>query len=138
LPDGTPIGMTCSSLCSVSLDPPILLVCLRSASPTLAAVLARGAFSVNLLHEDASAAARLFASGVEDRFARVRWASGPGSTLPHLSEEAHTIADCTVWQRDEVGDHVVVYGRVLRVHEPPATPKPLVYGLCRYAGWPPR
>src|SRR6266540_7393763 len=39
--DGKPYGMTCSSLCSVALTPPTLLVCMRNGSPTLDAVLAR-------------------------------------------------------------------------------------------------
>ncbi|MQS39982.1 flavin reductase family protein, partial [Streptomyces katsurahamanus] len=68
-----PWGMTCSSLCSLSVNPPTLLICLRTESPTLRAVLTSGAFAVNLLHGGAERVAALFASGAPDRFERVAW-----------------------------------------------------------------
>src|SRR3990170_7022726 len=68
-----PCGMTCSSLCSLSVNPPTLLVCLRSDSRTLGAVVGSGAFAVNLLHGGAQSVASLFASDVPDRFQRVSW-----------------------------------------------------------------
>ena len=52
-PGGGRWGTTCSSVCSVSLDPPMLLVCLHADSATLAAILRRSMFAVNLLHEGA-------------------------------------------------------------------------------------
>src|SRR5260370_35239820 len=67
--DGKPYGMTCSSLCSVALTPPTLLVCMRNGSPTLEAVLVRGAFTVNFLHDRARPPPALFAPGKPDAFA---------------------------------------------------------------------
>jgi len=130
-----PRGMTCSSVCSVTLEPPTLLVCLRSGSPTLAAILRQRHFSVNLLHEDAQPVAELFASGAPDRFSRVRWSAGAGLGGPHLDEHAHATADCVVARADPVGDHVVVYGEVHRVVHRPAG-APLLYGRRHYASWP--
>lgn len=134
---GRPSGMTCSSLCSVSLDPPTLLVCLRRGSPTLESVLRGSAFTVNLMHVGALATAELFASGAVDRFARVRWHPGPQSGGPRLPDDAHAIADCRIHQLAVVGDHVVVFGAVYRIalcsNRPP---RPLLYGLRRYAAWP--
>lgn len=138
-PDGTPVGLTCSSLCSVSLDPPVLLACVRSASPTLDAILRFGGFAVNMLHEGARTTSELFSSGAPDRFDRVTWQPATPGGLPHLVDQAHTIADCEIRQSETVGDHTVVFGGVRRVR--PLTsvpPKPLVYGLRRYTGWPPR
>ncbi|HEU5269490.1 MAG TPA: flavin reductase family protein [Jatrophihabitans sp.] len=132
---GMPRGMTCSSVCSVTLSPPTLLVCLRAASPTVEAVLARGAFSVNLLHDGASGVARLFASGAPDRFDRIDWRIGAAAAGPHLHEMAHAIADCVVSRADLVGDHVVVFGEVAAVSHPTEY-EPLLYGLHRYAAWP--
>jgi flavin reductase (DIM6/NTAB) family NADH-FMN oxidoreductase RutF len=131
---GVPRGMTCSSICSVTLRPPTLLVCLRAASPTVRAVLWRGAFSVNLLHDGASGVARLFASGEQDRFDRIDWRTGSVGS-PHLPEEAHAIADCVVSRADRVGDHIVVFGEVATVTHPTQS-EPLLYGLRRYAAWP--
>ncbi|GAA0677370.1 hypothetical protein GCM10009548_54370 [Streptomyces malaysiensis subsp. malaysiensis] len=136
LPDGTPLGMTCTSLCSVSLSPPVLLVCIRSASPTLKAILERGAFAANLLHEDARATSEVFSSGAPDRFDRVDWAPGSDGGVPHLVDEAHAIADCAVRQYDALGDHTVVFAEVTGVRIASTSPRPLLYGLRRYAGWP--
>ncbi|RRS00521.1 flavin reductase family protein [Glycomyces terrestris] len=131
-PAGEPIGMTCSSLCSVALDPPTLLVCLREHGPTAAAVLASGSFTVNLLDDRARDVAELFASGAADRFAHVRWR--PGAAGPHLVADAHSTADCRVDRRYTVGDHVVVLGEVERVTVR-REPRPLLYGMRRFKTW---
>ncbi|GAA3269386.1 MULTISPECIES: flavin reductase family protein [Dactylosporangium] len=138
-PGGRPFGLTCSSVSSVATDPPTLLVCLRSASPTLAALRARAAFSVNLLHDEGRAAAELFASGDPDRFERIPWRRNDSTGGPHLTEHAHAIADCDVAGTTRVGDHMVVFGRVMRVRwggaGPAVSPSPLLYGLRQYSSW---
>jgi flavin reductase (DIM6/NTAB) family NADH-FMN oxidoreductase RutF len=133
--DGCPWGMTCTAVCGVSLEPPMLLVCIRAGSPTLEAILRRTTFALNLLHVDAEATARLFASGQADRFDRIRWDAGPADGGPHLPDDAHLVADCRVGRVEPVGDHVVVFGAVLRVSRP-AVNTPLLYGSRRYAAWP--
>ncbi|WP_228447065.1 flavin reductase family protein [Streptomyces paludis] len=132
-PDATPWGMTCSSLCGVSVEPPTLLVCLRAESPTLAALLGMSAFAVNLLHDRAEPMARLFSSGAPDRFEKVEWVRNPESGVPHLVEDAHTIADCEVSETLPVGDHVVVFGQVVQVAtHVTRSANPLLYGMRRY------
>ncbi|MER5494366.1 flavin reductase family protein [Streptomyces sp. NPDC002490] len=132
---GRPWGMTCSAVCAVSLSPPTLLVCVRVGSPTLDTMLREGTFAVNLLHDRARSAAELFASGAPHRFERVRWEHAADRGGPHLVEEAHTVADCAVSGRQVVGSHTVVFGEVygMRQHR---FPRPLLYGLRRYASWP--
>ena len=130
-----PRGMTCSSLCSVTLAPPTLLVCLRSASPTLAAVLDGGAFAVNLLDEDAAATAQLFASGAPDKFDRTGWRLAPAWGGPLLPGAAHAAANCRVVRTELVRDHVVVFGEVDDLWWG-ATRGPLLYGRRQYAAWP--
>lgn len=134
--DGTPRGMTCSSVCSVTLEPPTLLVCLRNGSPTLDAILRSGTFAVNLLHDRAQAVAQLFASGNPDRFELVDWHDDPTTAGPHLVADAHTIADCRVARTEQVGDHVVVFGQTHTVTERHGAP--LLYGLRAYHAWPGR
>ncbi|MGW7418195.1 flavin reductase family protein [Streptomyces sp. NPDC054863] len=133
--DGARRGMTCSSVCSVSLEPPVLLVNLRCGSPTLDAVLASGAFAVNLLHAGAQETAVLFASGNQRRFDMVAWEAGPGAAGPHLTRDAHTVADCEVLLTQRVGDHMTVYGRVRRVTGR-GEKSPLLYGLRQFRSWP--
>ncbi|MFE5584773.1 flavin reductase family protein [Kitasatospora sp. NPDC056531] len=132
--DGTPWGMTCSSLCSVTLDPPTLLVCLRGGSPTLAAVEAAGSFAVNLLHVHARPTAELFASGSPDRFERVVWRGGEGAAGPHLVESAHAIADCSVDEVRAMGSHAMVLGRVCAVSQL-RPQQPLMYGMRRFGSF---
>lgn len=129
-----PWGMTCTSLCSVSLRPAVLLVCLRSGSPTLEATLESGGFTVNLLKDDARHIAELFASGAPDRFSRIDWCEPTGCAGPHLHTSSHSVADCVVTHSASVGDHEVVFGEVVTITHR-ATPVPLLYGLRRYASW---
>ncbi|WP_411137946.1 flavin reductase family protein [Streptomyces sp. C10] len=131
---GQPWGMTCSSVCSVTLEPPTLLVCLRAASPTLAAILARGVFAVNLLHEDARATAELFAAGDPDRFVRVGWELDADAAGPHLWDDIHAVADCRIGMTQQVGDHVAVFGEVFRVRRQEGC-RPLLYGMRTYGRW---
>jgi flavin reductase (NADH) len=131
--DGNPWGMTCTSLCSVAPDPPSLLVCLRSGSPTLDAVLDSSSLAVNLLHRSARPTAELFSSGDPNRFDRVPWVAAPLGG-PHLTDAAHTIADCAVSTAHTVGDHVVVMAEIVSITSL-RTPVPLLYGMRRYGAW---
>ncbi|MGW3011259.1 flavin reductase family protein [Streptomyces sp. NPDC001219] len=133
--DGAPWGMTCSSVSSVSLEPPTLLVCLRDGSPTLQTILERGTFAVNLLHEEARDTAELFASGNPNRFRMVPWEQAPDAGGPHLPRDAHTVADCNVVMTHQIGDHVTVFGEARLITHRHALP-PLLYGLRQFRGWP--
>ncbi|GGZ69778.1 flavin reductase family protein [Streptomyces subrutilus] len=132
--DAAPHGLTCSSVASVALAPPTLVVCIRAASPTLSVLLAQGHFAVNLLHERARAASDLFASGAPDRFDRTEWRLPLGAGGPHLTADAHAVADCTVVRAVGFGDHTAVFAEVDRVTVRD-DPQPLLYGLRRYALW---
>jgi flavin reductase (NADH) len=134
-PDGSPIGMTCSSVCSVTVAPPTLLVCIRENSPTLAAMQRRGTFTVNLLHHEAQITAELFASGDPDRFDAVSWFAEPGHGNPHLYDDAHAIADCLVSRIEFSGDHTLVFGVVRQVSHRPGQ-RPLLHGMRQYSAWP--
>jgi flavin reductase (DIM6/NTAB) family NADH-FMN oxidoreductase RutF len=135
---GRPWGMTCSSLCSVSLMPPTLLVCVRSGSPTLEALTGTGTFSVNLLHHAAQDVAELFASGDPERFRQTPWHLPDVAGGPHLRDAAHAVGDCRVESAQQVGDHTIVLGRVLRARAVAgAGHSPLMYGMRQYAAWPP-
>jgi flavin reductase (DIM6/NTAB) family NADH-FMN oxidoreductase RutF len=131
-----PRGMTCTSLTSVSLRPPTLLVCLAAGSGTLTALRQSRVFGVNLLHAGGRAAAELFASPAVNRFAAVRWTQAAALGVPWLVDDAAAIAECAVSAIQEVGDHSVVFGEVVAVG---ATGKraPLLYGLREFSVWRP-
>ncbi|MFD8982213.1 flavin reductase family protein [Streptomyces sp. NPDC059564] len=132
--DSEPRGMTCSSLASVALSPPTIVLCLRTQSPTVRAVLETGQVAVNLLHENARPVSDLFASGAPDRFARTEWRLPLGAGGPHLAAAAHAIADGEVVDAVEFGDHTAVFVRVHRVSLRDEE-EPLLYGKRRYARW---
>jgi flavin reductase (DIM6/NTAB) family NADH-FMN oxidoreductase RutF len=132
--DGRPWGLTCSSLSSVTVDPPTLLVCVTTRSPTLAVVQASGFFAVNLLHSRARRAAQVFATRTADRFAQVEWQRSGPAGLPHLMDDAFATADCRVIGEVAVGDHTVVLGEVGEITQ--TSDDPLLYGLRRFTAWP--
>ncbi|WP_336210176.1 flavin reductase family protein [Nonomuraea sp. LPB2021202275-12-8] len=127
-----PHGLTCTSLVSVTLAPPTLLVCLDVRSGTRAAIGDRGVFAVNLLREDGQRVAELFAGPEPDRFGRVSWRPSPRTGLPWLAADAHAMAECRVTQTAVVGDHAVVFGTVVHVERAPG--HPLLYGMRAFCG----
>jgi flavin reductase (NADH) len=131
---GHPRGATCSSLASVTLSPPTLLVCLREHGGTLRAVLAYGRFAVNLLHSRGRRAAMVFSSLRIDKFTEVPWEPWSRSGLPFLHRDAFAVAACEVAGEAQVGDHRIVIGRVCDIRMSAGTP--LLYGLRRYSAWP--
>jgi flavin reductase (DIM6/NTAB) family NADH-FMN oxidoreductase RutF len=133
---GVPYGFTCTALCSVSLDPPRLLVCAAHTGRTLPVLTERGAFVANLLHAAGRAAAEVFTSRTADRFGEVSWRPGPATGLPVLAEDAHAVAECQVAALHPCGDHTIVVGDVLRSEVRTAAPAPLLYGRRRFATWP--
>ena len=105
--DGVPRGLTTTAVCSVSADPPTVLVSLDLGSRTLEALRERGAFAVNFIGAGRSDLCLLFASKERDKFERVPWTSG-ASGLPLLHEDVLAWAECATLQEVEVGDHVVL------------------------------
>ncbi|WP_433893412.1 flavin reductase family protein [Streptomyces sp. CA-111067] len=130
---GRPHGLTCTSLASVALEPPTLLVCLQVASGTLGALIERGAFMVNLLDEQGRAAAEEFSSRSADRFERVPWRPAARTGQPWLFQDAFAAAECEVLRTVTVGDHVAVFGRVVHVTGRPGNP--LLYGMRQFSSW---
>jgi flavin reductase (DIM6/NTAB) family NADH-FMN oxidoreductase RutF len=132
-PEGILYGMTCSSMVSVTLAPPTLLVSLRSSSPTLEAIRQRGCFAVNLLNVDGVYAARLFSSPTPSRFSRIAWKASPVMRLPWLIEHAFAYVDCRLAETYPVGDHMLTIGHVTIIHQ--SAGQPLLYGQRRYSAF---
>src|SRR4029450_8412161 len=92
--DGIPRGLTTTAVCSVSADPPTILVCVDLASRTLEALRVRRRFVVNFIGAGRSELCLLFASKAEDKFAAVAW-EPTWSGLPLLEEDALAWAECS-------------------------------------------
>ena len=131
-PDGEPVGTTANAVSSLSLDPPLVLVCFDRASLTLTAVLAHGAFVVNVLaapqqHLSANFARRGLAAawdGVRHR---------PGRTGSPRLHGVLAALECTVEHRLPGGDHEIVVGRVRDAETAGGDAAPLLYWRGAYA-----
>lgn len=107
---GTPLGFTANSFSSVSLDPPLVLVCLAKTSSNYDTLIAAKGFAVNVLSEAQIDVSNTFARPVEDRFAKIDWANGPAGSPVIAGVSAWF--DCTMHQTVDAGDHVILIGRV--------------------------
>lgn len=108
---GTPLGFTANSFTSVSLDPPMVLVCLANSSRNYGALVAASGFAVNILAEDQIDISNTFARPVEDRFATVDWRAGPHGA-PILNGVSAWF-DCKMHKTVDAGDHVILIGKVM-------------------------
>jgi flavin reductase (DIM6/NTAB) family NADH-FMN oxidoreductase RutF len=131
---GRPHGLTAAAVCSVSADPPILLVCIDLRSRTLPAIRERGEFAVNFLAGEHPEVARRFASPVADRFESLDWTPGTLG-VPLLSGVALAYAECRLTSEQVVGDHLVLFGRVVDGQAPGPRTRPLMYFRHRFGPW---
>lgn len=108
--DGTPRGFTANSFTSVSLDPPMLLICLAKTAHSCQTFTEAPRFAVNILAEDQQEISNLFASHSPDKFTESQWRPGPDGT-PLLNE---TLAwfECTQHRLVDAGDHLILIGTI--------------------------
>jgi flavin reductase (DIM6/NTAB) family NADH-FMN oxidoreductase RutF len=109
-PDGRPHGMTASSLTSVSLEPPLVLVCVDHAARLHHLITSAEAFVVNVLASDQEELSRRFADPHDDRFEGVPYRILPGGFVHLDAALAHI--ECHREALHDAGDHTIVLGRV--------------------------
>jgi len=107
---GRPLGFTANSFTSVSLDPPLVLVCLANSSRNYDAFAQAGKFAINILSEAQIEVSNTFARPSEDRFANVTWAEGPNGS-PILADVSAWF-DCDTFKTVGAGDHLILIGQV--------------------------
>jgi flavin reductase (DIM6/NTAB) family NADH-FMN oxidoreductase RutF len=118
-------GFTASSFSSVSLEPPLVLVCIGKDATCHDAFSDGGCFAINILTADQAELSVRFSSDVGDRFDGVeheRWVTG----APIL-EGALAAIDCTLHAKHEGGDHTILVGRVERLGPIREETEPLIY-----------
>jgi flavin-dependent trigonelline monooxygenase, reductase component len=123
--EGKPRGMTANSFASVSLDPPLLLVCVGKHASSYPAFAAAQSFAVNLLSDAQTGVSNLFASKSADKFASVN--HDVVHTGAPVLTDCLTWFDCTMQQRVEAGDHLILIGEVQAFGTSPSAP----LGFCR-------
>ncbi len=126
---GAPAGMTATAFSSVSVSPPMVLVCVDANARTRRAIEGHEAYVVNVLAADQEHIARQFASKIVDKFSGIVWE--PGVTGAPLIHGALAHVECRVAQAVEAGSHIVYIGDVLAGSVDPG--EPLIYYDGRYA-----
>lgn len=109
---GEPVGLTCQSFSSVSLDPPLVLFVPARTSRAWPLIHRSGRFCVNFLSSDQADLSNKMASRGVDKFEGVPWQPSRASGSP-LLEGVLGYVDCAIHAVHEAGDHYVVIGRVL-------------------------
>jgi flavin reductase len=130
-----PCGVTANAFASVSLDPPLVLVCLNAGSSSAAMIAGNGAFAVNALAAGQEWLSRRFASPVRLR-GHASFRDVPhnmGTTGAALLEGAVAWVECGLREIHAGGDHLIVVGEVLSGDADP-TREPLVFHAGRYRG----
>ncbi len=129
-PAGEPCGLTATSVCSVSLDPPLVLASVDQAANTHLAIQAAGAYAINLLDRDQERLAVRFSRDDPEKFRGLEVREGAAGSPVLRAALAHL--DCTVVREVEAGDHTLFIGRVEAGGVRDEGGEPLVHHLGRY------
>ncbi|CAN7684562.1 alpha/beta fold hydrolase [Mesorhizobium sp. LjRoot246] len=123
--EGEPRGFTANSFTSVSLEPPLVLVCIAKKALGHGAFSTSKGFAINILSESQKTHSGIFASKAADKFATVAWQ--PGQTGNPLIDGSVAVFDCAMQQLVDAGDHSILIGRVRDFSHNGAQP----LGYCR-------
>jgi 3-hydroxy-9,10-secoandrosta-1,3,5(10)-triene-9,17-dione monooxygenase reductase component len=124
-----PVGFTCQSFSSLSLDPPLVAFAPARTSTTWPRLRDAGRFCVNVLAEEQSGLSRQFARSGTDKYAGVGWAPSPYGS-PVLDGVVAWI-DSELWAEYDGGDHTLVAARVLDLGADPGH-RPLLFHRGAY------
>jgi flavin reductase (DIM6/NTAB) family NADH-FMN oxidoreductase RutF len=127
-PQGVPHGLTVSSFTSVSLNPPLILICLGHDVTIIDLFRASSYFGINVLAENQRDLSERFARKNHDRFNGLAWHRGE-TGVPLLPGTLASI-ECAVDQRITAGDHDIFVGEMVSARV--ADGQPLVHFASRY------
>jgi flavin reductase (DIM6/NTAB) family NADH-FMN oxidoreductase RutF len=110
LADGAPKGLAVNAFSSISLEPPLILVCVQRTSSTYEHLFSATHLAVNILSTQQTGVVSTFASKRTDKFAEVDWRAGPyGSPLINGSS---AIMEAEIRERLQASTHTIFIGRV--------------------------
>jgi flavin reductase ActVB len=125
---GQPLGLTVSAFCSVSLDPPLVLVCVEHGADANPGLRDTGLFGVSVLAEHQEDLSRAFACKGPEKFQDLTLVDGPHG-VP-LVPEALARLECRVTAAHPAGDHTIYVGEVVSMIVEPG--RPLLYHHSEY------
>jgi 3-hydroxy-9,10-secoandrosta-1,3,5(10)-triene-9,17-dione monooxygenase reductase component len=112
LEDGQPVGFTCQSFVSLSIDPPFVAVAPARTSTSWPRIARAGSFCVNVLGHHQQEICEGFAVSGGDKFAGIDWHPAPATGAPVI-EGSLAWVDCEVELVHDAGDHELIIGKVL-------------------------
>ena len=127
--NGEAVGMTVSSFNTVSLEPPLILWCIDRKTGCFDAFNACSEFAIHVLTQNQQDLSSLFARRGVDKFSSLDYHCNEAG-VPLLNEYCARI-ECSVAERFEGGDHLIIVGRVQQVHT--QDQEPLIFHRGRYA-----
>ena len=107
-----PAGLTVNSFTSVSLEPPLLLVCLHKEAASAPALVAASHFAINVLQTGQQPASITFSTRGEDRFGCTPWSRGEAGAP--ILEESLCVFECERYAVYDGGDHHILVGQVVK------------------------
>ena len=111
-PAGTPAGLTVNSFTSVSLEPPLLLVCVHKLAASAAALIGVSHFAINVLQTGQQPASIRFATRDEDRFGVTPWSCGEAGAP--ILKDSLGVFECERFAVYDGGDHHILVGQVVK------------------------
>ncbi len=129
LKDGVPAGLTVNSFTSVSLDPPLLLVCIHKLAASAEALVTASHFAINVLQTGQQPASITFSTRVEDRFGKTPWSCGEAGAP--ILEASLGVFECERFAVYDGGDHHILVGQVVKASFDGSL-DPLLYFRGRY------
>ena len=111
-PDGDPAGLTVNSFTSVSLEPPLLLVCVAKQATSAEALISAPHFAINVLQTGQQPASIRFSTRDEDRFGATPWSCGEAGAP--ILKDSLGVFECERYAVYEGGDHHILVGRVVK------------------------
>ncbi|HEU4343559.1 MAG TPA: flavin reductase family protein [Candidatus Binatia bacterium] len=125
---GAPFGLTANAFTSLSLNPPLVLICVDKAAQCYSCFAASNVFTVNFLREDQEEISRRFATKGVDKFAGLKWHEGANGAA--VLEGAIGYLECKIVQSYEGGDHTIIVGEV--VNAAASGDRPLLFFQGKY------
>ena len=124
-----PGGLPVNSFTSVSLDPPLLLVCVHKLAAAADPLTAASHFAINVLQTGQQPASITFSTRVEDRFGKMAWSCGEAGAP--ILEDSLCVFECERFAVYDGGDHHILVGQVVKASFDGGV-DPLLYFRGRY------
>lgn len=125
---GTPFGLTANAFTSVSLNPPLVLICVDKAAQCYSYFEESKVFAVNVLSEDQEELSRRFATKGIEKFGGIKWHSGQIGVA--LLDGSIGYIECKVIHSYQGGDHTIYLGEI--VNATASGDRPLIFFQGRY------